>query len=250
MNQPENAERPVAASKPHYSAKAAAWRGAARVGAVLQRSLARLKLLKLQSLTLLKLQSLTHSVREFIVLKFTREKPAITTVLPRKPSAVRPVTLRLGKSRRLSWLLLAISLMAQGALLTLALSLPYPWLLKLLAWLAASLLLAWLSWQALNQHAWRQSADAVVLLALDREGGFSLTMQDGRQLPVSLLDNSVVFASVCLLNFRLATGQGQGWLKRKMSGRNNITCLILPDAVDADEFRRLRVWLRWGWLEA
>lgn len=215
MDKLVNAEKQILAPKPHYSVKAAGRRLLTRIMPVLHAA------------------TLSAALR----------KPSPAN--PVKPiSAVRPITLKLGASRRLSLLLLAIALMAQLALLTLAfkLPLPLPWYYILLVWMLASLLLGWQTRRALRQHAWRQSPDAVVLLALNGMGEFSLTLRDGRQLPASLQDHSVVFASFSLLNFRWGEGKVRG------KARGKTSCLILPDAVDADEFRRLRVWLRWGLL--
>lgn len=202
MNKPENADKSIAASPAHYSVKVAARRCAAWIAAVLKR---------------------------------TALKPQHQGSLPRKPRTVRPITLKLGASWYLALLLCAIMLMALGSVLTLAWFMPVPWW-WLLAVMTASLVLL-LGWQALRQHAWRQSDDAVVLLALDSAGHYHLTLRDGRQMAVRLQGDSVVFARLSLLNFRVEQGQGK------------MTCLIVPDAVDADEFRRLRVWLRWGPLE-
>lgn len=154
-----------------------------------------------------------------------------------KPHAVQPIRLKLGGSRRLNLLLLGITLMAQLSLASLAFSNITQWWSpawwgQLLACSVASGLVAWLSWQALRRHAWRQSPDALVMLELDREGGFSLSLRDGTRWAAQLQDNSVVFASFSLLNFRLV----HGWA----------SCVICADAVDAAEFRRLRVWLLWG----
>lgn len=206
MNKPENADKSLAASKAHYSVKVAARRCTAWIAAGFKS----------------------------LALKTARQTPVQTHLRP-KPRAVKPITLKLGASRHLALLLLVIMLMALASVLTLAWLMPWPW--RLLAVTTASPVLLVLGWQALLRHAWRQSDDAVLLLALDREGAYHLTLRDGRHLAVRLQHDSVVFASLSLLNFRLVQGKGK------------ITCLILPDAVDADVFRRLRVWLRWGPLE-
>ena len=208
MNKPENADKALAASKAHYSVKVAARRCTAWIAAGFKS----------------------------LALK-TARKTSVQTHLPPKPRAVKPITLKLGASRRLALLLLVIMLMALASVLTLAWLMPWPWWWRFFAVMMACPVLLVLGWQALRRHAWRQADDAVLLLALDREGAYHLTLRDGRQLAVRLQHDSVVFASLSLLNFRLAQGKGK------------ITCLILPDAVDADAFRRLRVWLRWGPLE-
>lgn len=212
MNKPENADKSLAASKAHYSVKVAARRCTAWIAAGFKS----------------------------LALKAAGQTPvqtSVQTLLRPKPRAVKPITLKLGASRRLALLLLVIMLMALASVLTLAWLMPWPWWWRFFAVMMACPVLLVLGWQALRRHAWRQADDAVLLLALDREGAYHLTLRDGRQLAVRLQHDSVVFASLSLLNFRLAQGKGK------------ITCLILPDAVDADAFRRLRVWLRWGPLE-
>lgn len=71
-------------------------------------------------------------------------------------------------------------------------------------------------------------------LALDAKGELLVTRKDGLDSLVNVLPSSFVAAYLTVLNLKIVTSP---W-------RRNI--LITPDRVDADAFRQLRVWLRWG----
>lgn len=71
-------------------------------------------------------------------------------------------------------------------------------------------------------------------LALDSKGELSVTRKDGLVGTASVLPSSFVAAYLTVLNLKIGTSY---W-------RSNL--LLAPDRVDAEAFRRLRVWLRWG----
>jgi len=77
------------------------------------------------------------------------------------------------------------------------------------------------------------SAQSIVAVALDEGKIGLLTQRDGRQIEGVLLGSSFVAPYLTVLNF-----QSEG---------NFFACnvVILPDSLDAEIFRQLRVWLRW-----
>lgn len=84
--------------------------------------------------------------------------------------------------------------------------------------------------------------DALILLpwsftglVLNTKGELLTTRKDGLVSMVSILPSSFVAAYLTVLNLKTGTSR---W-------RRNL--LLAPDRVDAEAFRRLRVWLRWGY---
>lgn len=80
-------------------------------------------------------------------------------------------------------------------------------------------------------------SNAVSALSLSQSSKLQLTYQDGRQVEVMVLASSFVTAYLTILN-----------LRDLESGRQ-VHLLLLPDNTDAEAFRQLRVWLRWGYDE-
>lgn len=71
-------------------------------------------------------------------------------------------------------------------------------------------------------------------LSLDTKGEWQLVTRDGNRYDATILASSFVTPYLAVLNCSL-TGR---WLQYHI--------VILPDAVDEEAFRRLRVWLHWG----
>ena len=127
-------------------------------------------------------------------------------------------------SRYLAVLLASIHALA---LVSLALVLP--------AWAAAAsggLMLASLAYYLLRD-GWLRLGISCIGLALD-EDGVEMFLRDGRCVPGVVLPDSLVTPLLVVLNIRLHGGRGTR------------SVLILPDSLDAESFRELRVWLRWG----
>ena len=75
--------------------------------------------------------------------------------------------------------------------------------------------------------------DAVIGLEITSDDKFSIQTQRGGWIECEVLGSTYVISFLTILN-----------LKRTDSGR--ITrAVILPDSLDAEDFRKLRVWLRW-----
>ena len=80
--------------------------------------------------------------------------------------------------------------------------------------------------------AMHRSALAVAALTLSADGRFAVADPAGGWLPAELRHSAVPAAWLTVLAARDRTGRSR-------------TAVILPDAVDPEAFRRLRVWLRW-----
>lgn len=134
--------------------------------------------------------------------------------------------------RRLSLLpsaYLAALLTAMHGLALVALAVVLP------AWAAIAtggLILASLAYYLLRD-AWLRLGTSCVGLATDAEG-VEIILRDGRRLPGVILNDSLVTPALVVLNVR------------PQGARGIRSVLILPDSVDAESFRQLRVWLKWG----
>jgi len=80
--------------------------------------------------------------------------------------------------------------------------------------------------------AMHRSSLAVVGLVLSADGRFAVADPAGTWLPAVLRHSAVPAAWLAVLDARDNAGRSR-------------TAVILPDAVDPEAFRRLRVWLRW-----
>jgi len=88
--------------------------------------------------------------------------------------------------------------------------------------------------QALRRHARCSHPESVAGIEIDAAGQWRATLRNGKIVPLTLLGSSTVTPWLTVLNLRKA---GR-WRARHV--------VILPDAIDATDFRRLRVCLRWG----
>jgi len=129
---------------------------------------------------------------------------------------------RLGPSR---WLAAAVVTAHGAALAAAAVALPAA---------AAAIVAAGLALSAF-EHARRslhRSPLAIAGLELDADGRVAVAGPAGLWEDARVLDAAVPAPWLALLVVRDASGRRR-------------TALVLPDAVAADAFRRLRVWLRW-----
>ncbi len=86
-------------------------------------------------------------------------------------------------------------------------------------------------------HAWRRGRGAVTALHFTDREQLRVLMQDGTWRAGRVLGSSIVGVACTVLNIRLA------------DHRLPLHVVITNDSIDAEDFRRLRVWLRWGPLE-
>jgi toxin CptA len=74
----------------------------------------------------------------------------------------------------------------------------------------------------------------IVALRVNVKGEFSIRQRDGDWLEATLLGTSFVAPYLTVLNLRLSNKR---WPQH---------VVLVPDALPADGFRQLRVWLKWG----
>ncbi len=105
-----------------------------------------------------------------------------------------------------------------------------PWWLSLLLLVFASVY----SWYAITRLALRSSSAAILQCWLDEKGHWNLQARNGRLYQGVLRGDSLVTPYLTILSFNI---NQRYW---------PLTITITPDAVDKQEFRRLRVYLRAG----
>jgi toxin CptA len=135
------------------------------------------------------------------------------------------LSVRVGPSRQLGWLLLG------GHAGAVALS----WVPPIAWWLSLGLsagVLASLPF-SLRHHASRSASGALTSIELRPDGSAAVENRNGRRSEVRVLGSSFVSPILTILNLTVAGVS----LPRSL--------VVAPDALTADEFRRLRVWLRW-----
>lgn len=132
---------------------------------------------------------------------------------------------KLNPSRYLAAALVA----AHGATLALLVPLALPGWAKM----ALSIVILFSLAYHLRHDALLSSKSAVAALKLEKEQ-VVLTLRGGDQLVGQVLRDSLVTPFIAVLNVR-----SQG-------ARLARSVIILPDSLDAESFRQLRVWLKWG----
>jgi len=146
-----------------------------------------------------------------------------------------PLSINILPSR---YLLTAMLLMHTGALV-LVILISLPWAVQLLFSLfvvASFFILAfrfgWIaSWSAVSRFMIAGKA-----IRWDENDQWWLLSQDNREYHAELLPTSYVHHIMVIVNLRLT---GQPWYKRRVS------VVFLPDNIEAETFRRLRIRLRW-----
>lgn len=130
---------------------------------------------------------------------------------------------------RPSRILAAILVLAHGAAIAMVVlaGLPlWPALIAIAA-LVASLV------YDVRQTALLRAPDAVSAFEITADDKFSIQTRSGECLECEVLGSTYVTYFLTILN-----------LKAIDSGKNK-RAVILPDSLDAEDFRKLRVWLRW-----
>ena len=107
--------------------------------------------------------------------------------------------------------------------------LPVPVLLKGALTLAIALSLVYF----LARDAALHSAKAIVALELKEGGGIAFRTRDGVWVDSELAGSSYVSPALTIVVLK---PRGKGWAWR---------VILLPDCVDARDYRRLRIWMRW-----
>ena len=135
------------------------------------------------------------------------------------------LTIAVGPSRRLAVLLAGMHVFAVAMC----------WLVPLPLWLSALLtaLLAGSAWYTLRRDAFRTLPRSLVAVRLHTDDLYEFQTRAGAWHEALLLGSSFVSPCLTVLNLRPAESRFVQHL------------VILPDAMHAEDFRRLRVWLKW-----
>ncbi len=135
------------------------------------------------------------------------------------------LTIAVGPSRWLAGLLAGMHGFAAALL----------WLAPLPHWLAVLLMPVFLgsAWHTLRRDGFRTLRHSLIGLRLDADCRCEFQTRTGAWHEAALLGSSFVAPHLTVLNLKPAGGR----LARHL--------VIFPDAVNAEDFRRLRVWLKW-----
>lgn len=134
--------------------------------------------------------------------------------------------LRLRPSPRLAAILVAAHLAALGLLITLTVAF---WMLAL-----AAAVLALSAVISVSRHAWLRGRRSVLVLEFSNREQVHVRLRDGSAHGGRILGSSTVGAALTVLNIQLD------------DQRFPVYAVIMNDSLDPEDFRRLRVWLRWG----
>ena len=145
------------------------------------------------------------------------------------------LTLRLGSSFRLALIL--------GLAHVTAIALLWPLMLPVAAKLAATGVLATSLVIYLRHYALRNLPGSIIGLAIADDMTFTLQTRCGQHIVCELLGSSFVAPYLTVLELR--PGNAAKWWQRPRAR----SVVILPDALGKEDFRQLRVLLRWKWKE-
>ncbi len=95
----------------------------------------------------------------------------------------------------------------------------------------------------LRHYALRSSPGSITSLTLADDMACTLYTRDGQRVTCALLGGSFVAPYLTVLELK-PLAPARWWHKL-----GAYSVVILPDAIDSEEFRRLRVLLRWKWKE-
>ena len=144
--------------------------------------------------------------------------------------------IRLKRSRRLTATL--------GLAHSSAIGLLWPLMLPVAVKLMGTIILAVSLVFYLRHYALLRSPGSVVSLELSEEMAGTLETRCGERIPCTLLGSSFVAPYLTVLDWKSLEPQVSLMPWRKFSARSVV---ILADGIDTEEFRQLRVLLRWKW---
>lgn len=144
--------------------------------------------------------------------------------------------IHLKRSRRLTAILSLAHFSAIGLL--------WPLMLPVAAKLMGTVVLAASLIFYLRYYALLRSPGSVVSFELSDEMAGTLEIRCGERIPCALLGSSFVAPYLTVLDWKPLEHRASPMPWRKFSARSVV---ILPDGIDAEEFRQLRVLLRWKW---
>ena len=129
---------------------------------------------------------------------------------------------------RPSWTLAAILAVAHGAAIAAVVAVEMPlWI----TFVAIAALFANLVVEL--RHALLRMPDSVVALEVNSDDALAIHLRRGGWRECEVLGNTYVVSFLVILNLR------------ETLSRSARRVVILPDSIDAEDFRQLRVWLRW-----
>ena len=124
-----------------------------------------------------------------------------------------------------------------------AISLLWPLMLPVAAKLASTVVLAISLVIYVRHYALRKSPGSITGLSLADDMTCTLETRHGERIACALLGSSFVAPYLTVLELKPLNDTGWSHRLRPCS------VVILPDAIAAEDFRRLRVLLRWKWKE-
>jgi toxin CptA len=130
---------------------------------------------------------------------------------------------------RSSRLLAVIMALAHGAAIAVVVLVDIPVPVKAVA--AAGLAGYWLV--IVRRQSLLLTADSAVAIEISSDGNFSIQTRRGEWSECEVLGSTYVTPWLTVLNLR------------ESEDRASRRIVILPDSVDAEDFRKLRLWLRW-----
>ena len=133
-------------------------------------------------------------------------------------------------SLRASWLLAVILALAHGAAFAMTLLVAIPLWAQLIA--AAGLTVHLVV--VVRQHALLLAPDSAVAIQISSDNRLNVQARRGEWTEYSVLDSTYIAPFLTVLNLR------------QIDSRASRRVTILPGSIDAEEFRKLRVWLRWN----
>lgn len=89
---------------------------------------------------------------------------------------------------------------------------------------------------------------SIVALRADKNDTWQLLYKDGRSIQIFISVDSLVTAHLTILNFTIATlDASEHNIKKALQHYLlNNAVVLLPDSMDAEKFRQLRLRLRWS----
>lgn len=141
------------------------------------------------------------------------------------PRATRDLKVAIQPSKWLSILLIAVHLFIALAMLP----------LHMLLWIKLVVIGALIASAAfhIRRDAMLAASNSIVAIEIEEDRTCDVQLRSGEWKEYVLLDTSFVSPYVTILNL----GRERAFIARHI--------VILPDSLGKDEFRRLRVWLRW-----
>ncbi len=86
----------------------------------------------------------------------------------------------------------------------------------------------------LRRDCLRLAPGSIISLSFNQEGSCSYQVRGGEWFEATLLGSSLVTPWLSVLNFRREAARGMR------------SVVLFPDSIDAEDYRKLRVLLRWG----